>query len=134
MDNCVFCKIIRGVIPSYKVWEDDEYLAFLTIAPINPGHTLLIPKTHIDYIFDLDDKTLGELLLKAKPISQALKKAFNPKTGKIGMMVAGGEVPHVHIHLIPMDQERDLNFEKANSNISKEELSQNLENILKNLN
>lgn len=112
MNNCIFCKIINDEIPSFKVYEDEEYLAFLTIFPINPGHTLVIPKKHTDYFFDLEDGELSGLMVKTKPISNAIKKAINPKTGRVGVMVAGMGVPHVHIHLVPMDDEGDLTFAK----------------------
>lgn len=129
-ENCVFCKIIKGGIPAAKVWENEEFLAFLSIAPINPGHTLAIPKKHVDYIFDLDEETLGKLLVVSKPVAQAIKQAFSPKTGKVGIMVAGGEVAHVHLHLIPMDTERDLTFDRQKS-ASLEEIQQNSEKIKK---
>lgn len=129
MDECVFERIIKDEIPSAKVWENDEFLAFLSIAPINPGHTLVIPKKHIDYIFDLDDETLSKLLVISKPIARALKEVFNPATGKIGIMVAGGEIPHAHIHLIPMNHETDLDFGRAKHNIPFEELQKNAEKI-----
>ncbi len=124
MDTCVFCKILRGEIPSFKVWEDENFLAFLTIEPINPGHTLVIPKKHIDYIFDLDDPDLGQLIIACKPIAKALKQAFNPLSGKIGIMVAGQEVPHVHVSLIPINHERDLTFERPKKATS-EDLQKN---------
>ncbi len=130
MEECIFCKIINGEIPSYKVYEDEEYLAFLTIMPINPGHTLLIPKKHVPYIFDLDKKTLSNLLVKAKIVASGLKKAFNPKTGKIGIIVAGGEVDHTHLHLIPMDNQSDLSFSRQKA-VSKDELEKNLTEIKK---
>lgn len=123
MENCIFCKIVKGEIPSFKVWEDDNHLAFLSIAPLTPGHTLVIPKTHTDYIFDIDDKVLGDLIIACKPVAAKLKNALNPKTGKIGIMVAGLEVPHAHIHLIPMSEERDLSFANAKP-ASPEELKQ----------
>lgn len=129
MENCIFCEIVKGEIPVARIWEDENYLAFLSIAPINPGHTLVIPKKHTDYIFDLDDKTLGDLMIVSKPIAWALKKAFNPKMGKIGIMVAGGEVPHVHVHLIPMDNEGDLTFEREKRGIPFEEINENAERI-----
>ena len=128
MDSCIFCKIIKGEILSAKVWENDEFLAFLSIAPINPGHTLVIPKRHVDYIFDMDDEELGRFMEVCKPISEALKKAFNPKSGKIGIMVAGLEVPHAHIHLIPVNDEGDLNFDRAKS-ASSEELEESAQKI-----
>lgn len=128
MDNCVFCKIIQNKIPTNKIWEDDNFLAFLSINPINPGHTLIIPKKHIDYLFDMEDSELGKLFIVSKPIGKALKAVFKPKTGKIGIMVAGGEVAHAHIHLIPMDSEGDLNFSRA-KRADFEELQQNAEKI-----
>lgn len=134
MDNCIFCRIIKGEIPAAKVWENETYLAFLSIAPINQGHTLLIPKKHTDYIFDLADEDLKPLLVYSKPIAQALAKAFIPATGKIGIMVAGGEVPHVHLHLIPMDNEGDLTFARAKHDVPFYELEQNAQKISEALN
>lgn len=129
MENCVFCKIIKAEIPSSKVWENKEFLAFLSIAPINPGHTLVIPKKHIDYIFDLDDGLLGQLFIMCKPIAQAIKKAFDPKTGKVGIMVAGGEIAHAHIHLIPMDSEKDLSFDRSKAGVPISEIQKAAEKI-----
>ncbi len=128
MDTCVFCKILKGEIPSFKVWEDENFLAFLTIEPINPGHTLVIPKKHVDYIFDLDDPDLGQLMIACKPVAKALKKAFNPLSGKIGIMVAGQEVPHVHVSLIPINHESDLTTERAKKAAS-EDLQETAEKI-----
>lgn len=113
MDDCIFCKIIKGDIPSYKVYEDEFSLAFLTIAPIKAGHTLIIPKKHQEYLFEMDSLDLGNLMDASKKVAQILQKAFKPKTSKIGLMVAGLEVAHVHLHLIPMDSEKDLNFSLA---------------------
>lgn len=128
MENCVFCKIIKGEIPAAKVWEDKNYLAFLSIEPINPGHTLVIPKMHASYIFEMDDQDLGQLMVACKPLAKALKKAMNPATGKVGVMVAGLAVPHAHIHLIPMDSEGDLTFARAR-HASLEELQKDAEKI-----
>lgn len=128
MENCIFCKIIKGQIPSFKVWEDENFLAFLSIKPINPGHTLVIPKKHVDYIFEMDESPLGELFVACKPIAQVLKKVFNPLSGKIGIMVAGQEVPHVHVSLIPINHEGDLTFERAKQATS-ENLQENAEKI-----
>lgn len=111
--GCIFCKIVKGEIPSFKVFENDEFLAFLSIAPIKSGHTLVIPKKHSEYIFDMNDQELGKMMVFAKPVAEKLKLKMEPKTGKIGIMVAGLEVPHAHIHLIPMDAEGDLNFANA---------------------
>lgn len=128
MDNCIFCKIIKGKILSYKVAEDEEFYAFLSIAPINPGHTLVIPKKHTTYIFDTEEKILSKILIFSKPIAKKLEKAIQPKTGKIGIMVAGLEVPHTHIHLIPMDKEGDLTFSRAKQ-ASPEDLKTTLNKI-----
>ncbi|MCL5784553.1 MAG: HIT family protein [Patescibacteria group bacterium] len=132
MEDCIFCKIIKGEIPSAKVWENEDFLAFLTIAPINPGHTLIIPKKHTDYIFDLDDETLGKILVVSRPIARAIEKAFHPATGRVGIMVAGLAVPHAHVHLIPMNAERDLDFNKA-QNVPFEEIQANAQKIKDNL-
>ena len=113
MESCIFCKIVKGEIPAYKVSEDEKNLAFLSISPIKPGHTLVIPKKHSEYLFDMEDSELAGLIQFSKPIAQKLKTALEPKTGKVGVMVAGLEVPHTHIHLIPMDSEEDLNFANA---------------------
>lgn len=126
MDNCVFCKIIKGEISHNKIWEDENFLASLSIDPIKPGHALVIPKKHTNYIFDMDDNDLGKLMVVCKPIAKALKEVFKPKTGKVGIMVEGLGVLHAHIHLIPMDTENDLDFKKAKRATS-EELQQNAE-------
>lgn len=129
MDDCIFCKIIKGDIPSFKVFENENYLAFLSIAPIKPGHTLVIPKKHSEYIFEMEDGELSGLMAASKPVAKILQEKLQPKTGKIGVMVAGLEVAHTHIHLIPMDAEGDLSFEKA-SPTSNQRLTDMLE-ILK---
>lgn len=113
MDNCIFCKIIKGEILSFKIAEDKNFQAFLSIAPINPGHTLIIPKKHTEYIFGTEDEILSKILIFAKPVAKKLVEKLQPKTGKVGIMVAGLEVPHTHIHLIPMDNEGDLTFSRA---------------------
>lgn len=128
MNNCIFCKIIKGEIPSYKVWEDEKALAFLTLKPHTKGHLLLIPKIHEDYFFDLDDETIKDLSVKAKPLAKALKTIYKPKSGKVGLMLMGMGVPHVHIHLIPMNSERDLNVDAADD-ATKEELTEEMEKI-----
>ena len=111
MDDCVFCKIIRGEIPCFKVYEDENFLAFLDINPIKPGHTLLIPKKHTDYVFDLNDNEYSELMLKAKEVANKLKVKLNPK--RIGIAVEGFGVPHAHIHLVPINKGHDLNPTRA---------------------
>lgn len=131
MDNCIFCKIVKGEISAAKVAEDENFLAFLSIEPHNPGHTLVIPKKHVSYIFDMEDKDLRDILIFCKPVANAIKKAFNPKSGKVGIMVVGLDVPHAHIHLIPIDEVGDLNNDHAKHNISEEELQENAEKIKK---
>lgn len=128
MSECIFCQIVNKEIPSFTIFENEQFLAFLSIAPINPGHTLIIPKKHSGYFFEMDDELLAKILLFAKPVSEALVKALKPNTGKIGMMVAGLQVPHSHLHLIPMDGEGDLTFSRARS-ADNEELKAVLEKI-----
>ncbi len=110
-NNCIFCKIVKGEIPSHKVWEDKEHLAILDINSINPGHTLLIPKKHEDYLFDLNDNEYSSLMLKCKAVAKILKGKLNPK--RVGMAVEGFGVPHVHIHLVPINNPNELNPERA---------------------
>src|ERR1051325_10387045 len=97
----IFSKIIAGEIPAYKIAEDERYLAFLDVSPLAKGHTLVIPKKEIDYIFDLEDKELAGLMLFAKKIARALKQAVTCK--RIGVAVIGLEVPHAHVHLVPLN-------------------------------
>src|SRR3989338_7489514 len=107
----LFTKIVKGEIPCHKICEDAQYLAFLDIRPIHPGHTLVIPKKEVDYLFDVDDATLGGMMVFAKKVARAIEKEVECK--RIGVMVAGLEVPHAHIHLIPIRAIADLNFAKA---------------------
>ena len=108
----VFTKILKGELPCHKILEDERFFAFMEIKPVNPGHVLVIPKKEVDYLFDLDDPTLGELMVFSKKVAVALKKAVPCK--KIGVMVAGLEVPHAHIHLIPiLDGIGELSFSRA---------------------
>lgn len=118
--STLFTKIIKGEIPSYKIAEDENYYAFLDIAPLKKGHTLVIPKIEDDYIFNLDDKTLSGLILFAKKVAIAQKKAIPCQ--RIGVAVLGMEVPHVHIHLVPLDTEKDLNFSNAKLKLADEEM------------
>jgi len=111
MENCIFCKIIKGDIPCVKIWEDEKYLAFLDLRQINPGHTLVIPKKHTDYLFDLEDSEYCELLLKGKEIAKKLKIKLNPK--RVGLAVEGFGVPHVHLHLVPINNGNELSPERA---------------------
>ena len=107
----LFTKIVKGEIPCHKVMEDANYLAFLDIRPINPGHTLVISKLEIDYIFDLNDDLLAGLLIFSKRVAHKIKKVVDCQ--RIGIMVAGLEVPHAHVHLVPISSVGDLNFAKA---------------------
>jgi histidine triad (HIT) family protein len=117
----IFTKIISGELPAHKILEEDRFLAFLDIRPVNPGHTLVIPKQEIDYIFDLEDSLLKDLMVFAKKVSWGIRKAIPCK--RIGVMVAGLEVPHTHIHLIPIVESlHELNFSRAQS-VPTEELA-----------
>ncbi len=107
----IFSKIIRGDIPCHKLHEDNRFLSFLDIRPIRLGHALVIPKKEVDYIFDLDDELLGNIMLFSRPIAKAIERVV--KCERIGIMVAGLEVPHAHVHLVPMDSINDLNFANA---------------------
>ena len=104
----IFSKIIAGEIPSYKVAENDKFYAFLDINPVNWGHTLVVPKQETDYIFDIDDDQLAEMMVFAKRVAVAMKKAIPCR--KIGVTVLGLEVPHAHIHLVPLQKEGDMDF------------------------
>jgi histidine triad (HIT) family protein len=118
----VFTKIIKGEIPCYKIAENENYFAFLDIRPIAKGHTLVIPKMQNDYIFDLPDDQLSGLVLFAKKIAKALKKAISCE--RIGIKVIGLEVPHTHIHLIPIRVERDMNHGKEILKFTDEEFKE----------
>ena len=118
----IFSKIIAGEIPCYKVAENDDYFAFLDINPLAKGHTLVVPKSETDYIFDLDDQTLGGMVVFAKEVASKIKKMTGCK--KVAMVVLGLEVPHAHIHLIPMNTENDVDFRKEKLKLTPEEFSQ----------
>jgi histidine triad (HIT) family protein len=109
--ECLFCKIIEGKIPSVKIWENELFLAFLDINPVNPGHTLLVPKTHHDDVFDIDADEYGALFKAAKKLSVSLRKAMGSK--RVGLVVEGFLVPHAHIHLIPINAENELHSHRA---------------------
>lgn len=117
----IFTRIIQGEIPCHKVAEDDHYLAFLDISPLTEGHTLVIPKKEVDYLFDLDDDTLSGLILFAKKIAPAIQKAC--PCLRLGVSVIGLEVPHAHVHLIPMNSMRDVNFANPKLSLSQEQLA-----------
>ncbi len=118
----LFSKIIAGEIPCYKVGETENCFAFLDISPLAKGHTLVIPKKEIDYIFDLEDDLLSELNIFAKTIAKAIQKAF--PCPKVGLAVVGLEVPHAHIHLVPINSVGDLDFKLPKLSLSKEEFEE----------
>ena len=118
----IFSRIVAGEIPCHKVAENDEFFAFLDINPRTNGHTLVIPKQEIDYLFDIDDDVLGRMMLFAKTVARAIEKAIPCK--RIALMVIGLEVPHAHIHLIPIRKESDLFLGKLKWKKSPEELAQ----------
>jgi len=117
--SSIFTKIVQGEIPSYKIYEDDKFLVFLDAFPLAKGHTLVIPKEEIDYLFDLPDSLYQEMQMLAKKIALALKKAITCK--RVGVAVLGLEVPHAHIHLVPMNSEADVNFKNPKLSFSPEE-------------
>ncbi|WP_321425494.1 HIT family protein [uncultured Bacteroides sp.] len=115
----IFSKIVAGEIPSYKVAEDDRFFAFLDINPLVKGHTLVIPKREIDYLFDLEDEELASMTVFAKTVAKAIEKAIPCK--RIGVAVMGLEVPHAHIHLIPINKESDMIISNPKQKLSNEE-------------
>jgi histidine triad (HIT) family protein len=125
----IFTRIINREIPAYIVAEDERYIAFLDINPLVVGHTLVVPKKEVDFIFDLDDETLAGLNLFAKKVALAIKKSISCK--RVGVAVIGLEVPHTHIHLVPMNSMGDLNFTRTKLNPAKEELAAAAEKIKK---
>ncbi|HIP31830.1 MAG TPA: HIT family protein [Crocinitomicaceae bacterium] len=116
----LFTKIINGEIPCHKVHESDEFLAFLDIMPLKEGHVLVVPKNETDYIFDIEDDELGKMMIFAKEVAVKIKKAF--PCNRVGVTVIGLEVPHAHIHLIPINKLDDMNFSKEKMKLSNEYL------------
>lgn len=127
----IFTKIINGEIPCYKVAEDENYFAFLDINPLKKGHTLVVPKKEVDYIFDLDDRLLAGMWLFSKKVAAAIKKAY--PCNRIGIAVLGLEVPHAHIHLVPMDSMNDVNFRNPKLKFTPDEFKEIAGNISKRL-
>lgn len=124
----IFSKIIAGEIPSYKIAEDEKYLAFLDINPLVEGHTLVIPKIEVDKFFDVPDDYLEEIFLFSKPIARAIEKAFD--CNRCGVAVVGIEVPHAHMHLVPINNADDLNFTREKLKVTPGELRATLDKIL----
>lgn len=117
----IFAKIAAGEIPSYKCADDDSFYAFLDANPLAKGHTLVIPRREVDYVFDMDDDEIARYMVFAKKVAVALKKAF--PCVKVGMAVLGLEVAHAHIHLVPMQSEKDMNFANPKLKLSEEEFT-----------
>lgn len=127
----IFTRIINGEIPSHKIAEDDQFLAFLDIQPVAEGHVLVVPKVEVDYLFDLDDDTYVGLMQFAKRIAPVLKRAVPCR--RIGVAVIGLEVPHTHVHLVPLNHINDINFNKPKLTPSQEELAGIAEKIRREL-
>jgi histidine triad (HIT) family protein len=123
----IFTRIINGEIPCYKIAEDDNYFAFLDINPLREGHTLVVPKKEIDYIFDLDDKELSGIILFSKKVALAIKDVI--PCNRIGVAILGLEVPHAHIHLVPMDTMEDINFKRPKLKFTPEEFKETARKI-----
>ena len=128
----IFSKIIAGEIPSYKIAEDENFYAFLDIFPLVKGHTLVVPKTEVDNLFDLTDNYLQSLLVFAKPIAKAIEASFN--CNRCGIAVVGLEVPHAHLHLVPINSADDLNFTRGKLKLNADELKATQQKILDKLN
>jgi len=127
----IFTKIINGEIPCYKIAENEDFISFLDISPLKKGHTLVIPKVEVDYIFDNTDETLAKMMVFAKKVALAIEKEVVCK--RIGIVVVGLEVPHTHMHLVPMDAEQDLAFSNPRVKMTKEEFAEIAQRISKHL-
>ena len=126
----VFTRIVVGEIPSYKIAEDDKFYAFLDISPMAKGHTLVIPKKEIDYVFDLEDEVLQDMIIFSKKVAKAIKRALPCQ--RVGVMVLGMEVPHAHIHLVPINKESDMNLSNPRLKLKDEEFKDIAEKIAAN--
>ncbi len=127
----IFSKIISGDIPSYKIAEDDKFFAFLDINPMTKGHTLVVPKVEIDYIFDIEDDLLTEMVLFAKKVAHGIKQSID--CNRVAMMVLGLEVPHAHIHLVPINNEGDLNLSNPRVKLTEIEFKEIAKLIIENI-
>ena len=127
----IFSKIIAGEIPAYKIAENDQFFAFLDIFPLREGHTLVVPKIEVDNIFDIPEDYLSNLLLFARPIAKAIEAAI--PCNRCGLSVVGLEVPHAHLHLVPIDSADDLNFTRGKLKVSPEQLKNAQEKIIRHL-
>ena len=127
MKDSIFTKIINGKIDSFKVLENENFLAFLDLTPVKDGHTLVIPKLQVDYIYDLPENVFKELFVFSKKVAKMLENSFSCK--RIGISVVGLEVPHAHIHLIPIDKIQDMNFENKRAEYSNKYFTETLKRI-----
>jgi len=127
----IFSKIIAGEIPSYKITENEKFFAFLDIFPLREGHVLVVPKIEVDKFFDMPDEYLREMLVFSKPIAHAIEKSF--RCNRCGMAVVGLEVPHAHLHLVPINNIDDLNFTKGKIKVTPEQLKTAQEKIISRL-
>ncbi len=125
----IFSRIVAGEIPSYKIAEDERFYAFLDINPLTKGHTLVIPKEEVDYIFDLDDKTVGDMMIFAKQVAAKIKQNIPCK--RVAVVVLGLEVPHAHIHLIPINSENDVDFHREKLVLTPDEFREVVAQITK---
>lgn len=123
----IFTKIVKGEIPSYKIAENDRFFAFLDINPMAKGHVLVIPKVEVDYLFDLEDQALSEMIVFGKQVAKAIEKAIPCQ--RVGMMVIGMEVPHAHIHLIPINKESDMSLANPRLKLTQDEFRQIADDI-----
>ena len=127
----IFSKIIAGEIPSYKISENDKFFAFLDIFPVQKGHTLVIPKIEVDKIFDVPDEYLAEMLVFAKPIAKAIEKSFS--CNRVSMFTVGLEVPHAHVHLVPINRTQDMNILNPKLKLSESDFKEIQQKIISNL-
>jgi histidine triad (HIT) family protein len=127
----IFTKIIQGQIPSYKIAESDKFFAFLDIFPVQKGHTLVIPKVEVDKIFDVPDDYLAEMLVFAKPIAKSIEKSFS--CNRVSMFTVGLEVPHAHVHLVPINRTQDMNIMNSKLKLSEDEFKEIQQKIISNL-
>ncbi len=129
MAKTIFSKIIDREIPAHVVAEDSNFIAFLDINPLSVGHTLIVPKKEVDYFFDLDESTLSSMMVFSKKVAEAIKESVHCR--RVGVAVIGFEVPHAHLHLVPMNHMGDIDFSKPKLKLSKEEFHKTLEEIRK---
>ena len=127
MSDSIFTKIIKGEIPCYKIAEDDRFIAFLDVFPIKKGHTLVVPKAQIDYFFDLDDSLLSDLMIFSKKVAQKMERVISCE--RVGIAVIGLEVPHAHIHLVPLDTVGDIDFSQPKLQLSAKEMTEIADSI-----